>query len=77
LPDLLILFNGTNNTKIITEAKKIGVNTIIISNEKKDLKNVIIKVNIFFDEDWVKFKSSLETVYLSPFKKIETFEIIE
>ena len=44
---------------------------------KKDLKNVIVKVNNFFDEDWIKFKSSLETVNLSPFKKIETFELIE
>jgi hypothetical protein len=49
----------------------------LIKQLKKDLKNVIVKVNNFFDEDWVKFKSSLETVNLSPFKKIETFELIE
>lgn len=49
----------------------------LIKQLKKDLKNVIVKVNNFFDEDWMKFKSSLETVNLSPFKKIETFELLE
>ena len=63
---MLVVQNG------ITQTEK-----TLIKQLKKDLKNVIVKVNNFFDEDWMKFKSSLETVNLSPFKKIETFELLE
>ena len=56
----------------ITQTEK-----ILIKKLKKDLKDIIIKVNNFFKQDWIKFKSSTEAVDLSPFKEIEFFEIKE
>ena len=50
---------------------------ILIKQLKKDLNDIIIKVNNFFNQDWIKFKSSTEAVDLSPFKEIEFFEIKE
>ena len=50
---------------------------ILIKQLKKDLRDIIIKVNNFFNQDWIKFKSSTEAVDLSPFKEIEFFEIKE
>ena len=45
----------------------------LISQYKKALETAINKTNTFFETDWKKYKTTLETIRISPFKEIQKF----
>ena len=45
----------------------------LISQYKKALETAINKTNAFFETDWKKYKTTLETIRISPFKEIQKF----
>ena len=47
----------------------------LIEHAKTAIDNALKTTNRFFEEDWVDFKTEMETKDLSPFKNIKTFEL--
>jgi hypothetical protein len=45
----------------------------LISQFKKAFKDAVKKTNSFFDTDWKTYKTTLETIRISPFKKVKKF----
>ena len=45
----------------------------LISQFKKAFKDAVKKTNSFFDTDWKTYKTTLETIRISPFKEIQKF----
>ena len=47
----------------------------LVEHAKTAIDNALKTTNRFFEEDWVDFKTEMETKDLSPFKNIKTFEL--
>lgn len=47
----------------------------LIKQAKNDLKKALHTVNLFFENDWKKFQTTIESIDLSTFKTIETISI--
>ena len=45
----------------------------LISQFKKVFKDAVEKTNSFFETDWKTYKTTLETIHISPFKEIQKF----
>ena len=45
----------------------------LISQFKKAFKDAIEKTNSFFETDWKTYKTTLETIRISPFKEVKKF----
>ena len=45
----------------------------LISQFKKAFKDAVIKTNSFFDTDWKTYKTTLETIHISPFREVKKF----
>ena len=48
---------------------------ILINQAKNELKSVLNKVNLFFNEDWKEYQIKMEQLSVSPFKPIQKFNI--
>ena len=47
----------------------------LIKQAKDDLKSALDKTNTFFNDEWNTYKASMETLDISPFKDIKTFNV--
>ena len=47
----------------------------LIEQAKTAIDSALKTTNRFFEEDWVNFKTEMETIDLTPFKNIKTFEL--
>ncbi len=45
----------------------------LLTHAKEQLESVLKTTNSFFDEDWKTYRSDMELLEISPFKKIDTF----
>ena len=45
----------------------------LISQYKKALEKAISQTNAFFETDWKTYKTTLETIHISPFKEVQKF----
>jgi hypothetical protein len=45
----------------------------LISQYKKALETAISQTNAFFETDWKTYKTTLETIRISPFKEVQKF----
>lgn len=54
----------------ITETEK-----QLIKFAEDDLRNALNKTNAFFNEKWKAYRSSIESLDLSPFKETQTFNL--
>ncbi len=56
--------NGLTNTE----------NTLILQAEN-ELKEALSQTNLFFEKNWTVYQAKMESLEISPFKKVETFTI--
>ena len=47
----------------------------LIEQAKTAIDSALKTTNRFFEEDWVDFETEMETIDLTPFKNIKTFEL--
>ena len=50
-------------------------NSILIKQAKTAIEDALKATNDFFENEWITFKSEMETIDLSPFKNLKTFEL--
>ena len=48
---------------------------ILIKQAKTAIEDALKATNDFFENEWITFKSEMETIDLSPFKNLKTFEL--
>jgi photosystem II stability/assembly factor-like uncharacterized protein len=49
--------------------------TILINQAKESLKEVLLKTNLFFKQEWLAYKEKMEKLVASPFKETELFKV--
>ena len=47
----------------------------LIKNTEDKLNVVLYKINAFYENDWLKYRESVEKLELSPFKEFESFKL--
>ncbi|MCI2230130.1 hypothetical protein MC378_13205 [Polaribacter sp. MSW13] len=47
--------------------------TILMDQFKEEFKKAILKTNLFFNKDWIHYKSMTENINISPFKEIKIY----
>ena len=47
----------------------------LVNQFKTSFNETLKKVNTFFKDDWIKYKSGVEKIEISPFKKTTSFSL--
>ncbi|MGK0326093.1 MAG: hypothetical protein ACJA1D_001441, partial [Polaribacter sp.] len=47
--------------------------TVLMNQFKETFKQAVSETNLFFEKNWLTYKSSTEKIKISPFKKINQF----